>query len=70
MTEISDVRIRCGHRRATFSSLVPFADLESLESAIKDGLRATCPSCGQVVDCNSKNTMWRYADGSAGGLSE
>ena len=69
MTAISDVRIRCGHCRAVFPCPVDFADLESLESAIAAGLQATCPSCGQVVNCNKENMMWRHADGSGGGLA-
>ena len=68
MTKISDVKIRCGHCRAVFTGSVAFADMESLESAIAAGLRETCPSCGQVVICDEKNMMWRYADGSGGGL--
>jgi len=69
MTAISDVRIRCGHCRAVFPCPVDFAHLESLESAIAAGLQATCPSCGQVVNCNKENMMWRHADGSGGGLA-
>lgn len=69
MTAISDVRIRCGHCRAIFACPVAFRDLESLESAIAEGLQATCPSCGQVVNCTMKNMMWRNADGSDGGVS-
>jgi len=68
MTAISDVRIRCGHCRAVFPSPVAFGDIESLESAIASGLQASCPSCGQMVNCNDKNMMWQYADGSGGGL--
>ena len=70
MTEISDVKIRCGHCRAVFPCPIAFRDLESLESAIAAGLQASCPSCGQVVICTRKNMMWRYADGSGGGMSE
>lgn len=69
MTPISAVRIRCGHCRAVFPCPVVFTDLESLERAIAAGLRASCPSCGQMVECSSKNLMWLYADGSAGGLA-
>jgi len=69
MTEISDVRIRCGHCRAVFPCSVAFGDLESLERAIAAGLKATCPSCGQVIRCTINHMMWRYADGSSGGFS-
>ena len=69
MTAISEVRIRCGHCRAVFACPGDFSDLESLERAIAAGLLATCPSCGQVVVVAKKNLMWRYADGSGGGLA-
>ena len=69
MSPISDVRIRCGHCRAIFASPVAFTDLESLEAAVAAGLKATCPSCGQVVDCTMKNLMWRNADGTNGGIA-
>ena len=69
MTKISDVRIRCGHCRAIFSSPVDFDSLEALEQAVAAGLQALCPSCGQMVICTMKNMLWRYADGSHGGWS-
>jgi hypothetical protein len=69
MTEISDLRIICGHCRAVFPGPGGLRDIESLEGAIRDGLELTCPSCGQVLHCSSKNTMWRNADGSPGGAS-
>lgn len=69
MSKISDLKIRCGHCRATFPSPESFADLESLQAAITAGLEASCPSCGQVVKCSDKNMLWRNADGSGGGLA-
>ena len=68
MTAITDVRIRCGHCRAEFACPGEFTDKESLDRAIAAGLSASCPSCGQLVNCSEKNLMWRNADGSGGGL--